>query len=146
MPPAAAFLFAVLASHVLNDIAGGFEAALFRADLDPVGLVVLVRASIPDYTFSVNSDNLVRSVFIRASPNLPCDFCRFAFGDQVDRLARMKIPTTCPVSKRQLPQKLVVWVTSFRLGHSPVWAVHCMRCTSQTAYKGMGLGSRRGLM
>ena len=31
-----------------------------------------------------------------------------------------------------LPQKLVVWVTSFRLGHSSVWAVHCMRCTAWT--------------
>ena len=31
-----------------------------------------------------------------------------------------------------VPQKLVVWATSFRLGHSPVWAMHCMRCTAWT--------------
>ena len=32
----------------------------------------------------------------------------------------------------RVPQKLVVWATSFRLGDSPVWAVHCMRCTAWT--------------
>ena len=31
-----------------------------------------------------------------------------------------------------LPWKLVVWATSFRLGHSPVQAVHLMQCTAQT--------------
>ena len=33
--------------------------------------------------------------------------------------------------KRLLPQKLVVWATSFNLGHSPVQAVHHMQCTAQ---------------
>ena len=37
-----------------------------------------------------------------------------------------------PFSLCMIPQKLVLSAPSFRLGHSPVWAVHCMRCTAWT--------------
>ena len=39
--------------------------------------------------------------------------------------------TTYIAGEYQLPQKLVVWATYFRLGHSPVWAVHCMFLTNR---------------